>query len=281
MSDDKKRTEAEASLARELLFTLLEQGRAFRAGSSSSEAGSKRRTTELTETESRIFGVRTYLNWTVGSLAGLGTFVVLFGGLRWNASRRALKYATAPARQMSRPQQHHFHGLEGGISKKSSIYQNQPSSVTLNSVLSDDVIAQIQFMCIGALSIVLSSVVARLAYNEEQFIRDLGDLPLQPGQSQLCYAVCPAVAEKLEAKLDTNNETAVDMQSLVNDPITVELESMMRFISNCKTRMDYERKHGGIPENPVNVPEPGVPLPYVSIDEKGEDQSVQRGWFNR
>ncbi|GKY99068.1 hypothetical protein MPSEU_000862500 [Mayamaea pseudoterrestris] len=297
---DESRRKAEFSLAGELLRTVLEQGRAFQAAASSSDeqnanaastSDSPRRRShnkflmgrpDVTATEIRVFGVRTYHNWTAGALAGLGTFVVLFGGLRWNASRRALKTITAPIKRQEQQIVHEFEGSK--FKTKGTISQNQSPPLTIETVLSDDVMAQIQFMIVGGFSIVVSSVVARLASDRKQFMRDLGELPLQPGKSRFCYAMCPAVIDKLESKLGSEEETGVDanVQTLVSDPVTLELESMLRLVSNCRTRMDYEREHGGTPENPVDVPEPGVPRPYVSLDsgfDRRTDQSNERSWF--
>ena len=277
---DQGRTSAELSLARELLVTVLQHGQSFLARTSPPAVdGFPTEKTQLTVTELRVFGVRTYHNWTAGTMAGLGSFVLIFGGLRWRASRRLLTRVLD--NQVTRPPSH-FHGIEGNKMTRPSIIQNQSKSLS-SSFLDDDTVAQIQFMLVGALSIVLSSAVARLASNQQQFIQDVGDLPLQPGKSRLCYTVCPAVADKLEEKTKSIYETGsdVDVNTLLIDPVTVELESMIRLIRNCRTRMDYERAHGGTADDPADVPEPGVPQRFVSLDTLGSEAhgSSIKTWF--
>jgi hypothetical protein len=72
--------------------------------------------------------------------------------------------------------------------------------------------------------------------------------------------------------MDDSSEN--DTWQLAADPTTIELESMLHLVSNCRTRMVYERAHGGTPENPADVPEGGVPPRYVNIRNEDEENTI-------
>src|SRR4051812_22831719 len=76
------RTRQELQFSSPLLRTVINTGAAFVADHSLDA---------LTREERRVFGTRTHHNWTAGSLAGLATFVVLFGGMRLRSSGYSLR----------------------------------------------------------------------------------------------------------------------------------------------------------------------------------------------
>jgi hypothetical protein len=295
-----RRKRQELSLVQQFYETVIRQGREMiRSHPQHDEC--------LTPAERRVLGVRTYHNWTAGLTAGATTFVVLLGGLRWRSASKRLKEAvrmnnsgngntnallttkikTANSKSYlnRRPSLQELEGTRRPATSKQSsttilsttTHQQQQQKTTYSGILSDDVVAQIQFMCVGAFAIVMSSIVARLAHRSDEFLQDLSQLPLQAGQSHLMHSLCPAVLTQYEELLlvkDCNNndddssltddnkqvESSYSADALFRDPTTAELEHIQHLITNCRLRMEYERQHGGSQQHPLVVPESGVPV---------------------
>lgn len=62
----------------------------------------------------------------------------------------------------------------------------------------DDLMWNLQFMCCGLVSVVLGQFVAWLNSDRTALYRNLAQVPLQPGTSYYCHALCPALLQQVE-----------------------------------------------------------------------------------
>jgi hypothetical protein len=157
-------------------------------------------------------------------------------------------------------------------------FVEHPSSSSPSNAAPDDAMTQVQFIIVGALSLVLGSAVAAAFADQTLFFRRLSTVPLLPGKSFYCHRMCPDVILQKQQLLANNswesllrsaaqqkqqsqpqNDGNTNMQpssgssisyfsseypiaDLINDPETEELESMMHLIHNCERRMSYEKE---------------------------------------
>jgi hypothetical protein len=195
-SESRRRQRAELYLAHFFLETVMKNGREIvnqRRGQILAERGvaggaSSRRpvgevtssasphaavaaANELTEDEQKVFRRTEYYGRTEGAAAGLTTFGVLFGSLRWAASRRGggggLGRTGAQLAMMPPPPRRGYQQLDGISSRRSALSKaasvpglpmpSSPSSTTSTPLLgaSDDVMTELQFMCVGAMSLMV------------------------------------------------------------------------------------------------------------------------------
>lgn len=181
---------------------------------------------DLTEDEQEIFRRTAYYGWTEGAAAGLATFGVLFGGLRWAAARRAgggggLGRTRDQLAMMPPPPRRGYQQLDGIAARRrpalaaSVPYAPTPSvsssssSATSSSApllgASDDVMVQLQFMCIGAMSLVVGTLVAQNFTDRERLFRQVERVPLLPGRSVLCHRMCPDLMKQHRDLLGHNS----------------------------------------------------------------------------
>lgn len=176
-------------------------------------------TNALTEDEQEVFRRTAYYGWMEGTGAGLATFLVLFGGLRWAAARRGggggLARTTAQLAMMPPPPRPGYQQLDGISARRSTLSRAtsattapaSASSPTPTSLLgaSDDVMMQLQFMCIGAMSLVVGNLVAQACTDQERLFRQVERVPLLPGRSVLCHRMCPDMIEQHRSLLRHNS----------------------------------------------------------------------------
>lgn len=290
------RRQAEMAVVRSFTSTVLEHGRSIMQqrkselqhtqgapGSTGLLSGRHSTAIDFTEEERPVFHKQSYYGWTQGILAGGGTFVVLFGGLRWLAARR---------KRFHLPPKPHQSLAELDGSRRTSSVSTIPAQQSSDSMaLSDDVMAQLQFMCIGAFSVVLTTVVANLYADQPRFFRELSQVPLQPGKSVLCHQMCPDLIAQLErlrqrSMLDAEfmrrhgrpgppslvaGAEQYTVEELLDDPATEELESILHLVQNCEQRLAYQKELRGSAaaadeEEIVEVPPPGVAANYLGVD---------------
>jgi hypothetical protein len=195
--------------------------------------------------------------------------------------------------------------------------QQQPSSEAL--ALSEDVMMQLQFMCTGAMALAVMSFTANRCSDLPKFYRELSVLPLQAGSSPFCHNMCPDLIQQMQQlRMNRNNNnsnriinntqspdqgasedsrrssTALKFETseMLRDPVTEELESMVRLVQNCQQRAAFEqelRQEQGIQDSNqvMDIPAPGVPPNYlgVSVDvdvDGGDDDTASSGdWAKR
>jgi hypothetical protein len=220
-------------------------------------------------------------------------------------SRRQSEASSQQRRQQQQQQQGQQQQAEGESATKLSLGQG--------------VMLQLQFMCTGAMALVVMTFTANLTADQPKFYRELAALPLQAGKSPYCHAMCPDVVQQLQQMRMTqtirihnnshsHNENDKDQESdyvranrldnendddsnsdnddndnhetegfetseLLQDPVTEELESMLRMVHHCQQRMALEQKlrlSRGIEQDSnsnqiVDIPAPGVPPNYLDV----------------
>jgi hypothetical protein len=149
--------------------------------------------------------------------------------------------------------------------------------------------AQLQFICVGAMSLVVGNLVAQSYADQDRFFRHLERVPLLPGRSVLCHRMCPdLIRQRRDLQRHNSWEALISASSsssshprppqtpyipdytpedLMRDPETQDLESIVRLLRNCQARMEYERELLGA-QSPADeaaddiatVPPPGVPV---------------------
>ena len=70
---------------------------------------------------------------------------------------------------------------------------------------SDDVMLQLQFMCVGAMSLVVGTLVAQACTDQGRLFRQVERVPLLPGRSALCHRMCPELLEQRRNLLRHNS----------------------------------------------------------------------------
>ena len=163
-----------------------------------------------------------------------------------------------------------------------------------------DAVADAQFVWIGGLSLIVGNVVASACSDEALYFRTVANVPLRPGKSYLCHAMCPDLLTHyqrlrhstdwdyfLEAAEQSPGVVVISWEApeqapadLLHDPETEELESVLQLVQNCQRRQAYmeEIRQQTVPsdshdggdlqaetDNPVTVPPPGVPSHFQSI----------------
>jgi hypothetical protein len=210
-------------------------------------------------------------------------------GNKGDNSRRGPDSSTSQQRQQRRQQQQQ---------------ESQPSEGKLS--VGEDVMMQLQFMCTGAMALAVMSFTANLFADLPKFYRELSALPLQPGRSPLCHSMCPDLMQQMEQlrtvqkiqnnkiidrqltgepnsldsvdndNVDSDNATteqvllSFETSELLQDPMTSELESMVRMVQNCQQRVALEQqlrqKRGITDSNQImEIPVPGVPPNYLGV----------------
>ena len=256
-------------------------------------------TIDLTAGEKKVFKRPAYYGWTQGTIAGLTTCGLLVGGMRFRAARR-LRHALPP------PPRQSFRDLDGRKRTAASSRFEDPAPSTSpapRSILAicGDAVADMQFIWIGALSLIVGSVVASACTDDALFLRNVAKVPLRPGKSYLCHAMCPDLLKHyqhlrhdtdwdyfLETVQQSEDEShgpltlvvslwCAPEQSpadLIHDPETEELESVLQLVQNCQRRLAYieeirqQNEVGDTQaemDDPVTVPPPGVPSQFQSI----------------
>lgn len=209
----------------------------------------------LTPTEESVFGKYSYYGWGIGAAVGLATFGVLGGGLLWSHARR-LHAGTLPTRRTVQAAEALLHHQTNTL----------PPPTGTKSSLADVLVSDVRFVFAGAFSTVLTVLVASANFDKLGFYQKLATVPLHPGKSYLCARMCPELRHE-EQRIPPSR------RFLWQDPETEELEAVVRLVQNCQQRMNYETKlrreqnisHG----EPVEVPDPGVPLQYDYNYEQG------------
>lgn len=310
------------------MLTAKRQERLTNEGSAGGAHGSTV-LSDLTETERAIFNRPSYYGWTEGSIAGGLTFVVLFGGLRLAALRSArttahmniqppvvrrnysdldLPNAKGTARRGNKGDSRRSDGSTSQQRQQQHQQQNQEPPPAALSV-GEDVMLQLQFMCTGAMALAVMSFAANLFADLPKFYRELSALPLQAGPSPFCHAMCPDLIQQMQQmrtkqinnsntqsnSLDSDNSDTdqhFEPSELLKDPMTEELESMMKMVQNCQQRAALEqqlRETQGIEDSNqvMDIPAPGVPPNYlgVSVESGGggdDDDNTANGdeWAN-
>lgn len=293
----------------------------------------------LTWHEQDVFSRYTYYGFKYGIPAGIATFAVLFGGLRYAAYRSFLKEINLPnapdyhARVSARRSQYQFfdrpqqvnqtknaaskldinHASEtAAISKTSSASFSPTIALTARksnsftfAIFPDDAFVSVQLYVTAAIGIFVSVMTWHHMYDWPKLRKDVSKLPLQPGSSILCHALCknlinfrssilqneisvPSVsggeasspASSFDSMTSANQPklklVQLQVKDLWEDPITEDLELMVQLVNNCDQRMQYERECEQrqtrmvqpierIPVWVVDVPEPGLPMRYYKL----------------
>ena len=280
----------------------------------------------LTEVEKPIFHKQSYYNRTLGLLAGFTTFGVLFGG-GTILSKTSRQYVFQKIRHVlsKTPEKPNSSTAGkrlaestaiGGAGRKRKVSANQyaaldrPSTTTANtiqsssnstntttslispSILSDETVLQLQFLVCAAASLMVGLGTAGSCFDHATFYQQLAQVPLQPGKSFLCAAMCPQLLQQrhdllseqqqqqhsLDAPSNNNSQAA----RMWKDPETIELEAITQLVHHCQLRSEYQAKLQSqlqhqkqqsknqqqqeedltIPYEAVAIPEPGVSLQY-------------------
>jgi hypothetical protein len=294
----------------------------------------------LTWHEQDVFSRYTYYGFKYGIPAGIATFAVLYGGLRYAAYRSFLKEMNLPntadyhARVAARRNQYQLldrpRNLNESKSAASKLDVNvaservalpQATASTFSPVIAltsrksnsftfaifpDDVFVTVQLYVTAAIGLFVSVMTWHQTYDWAKLHKDVSKLPLQPGPSLLCHALCknlinfrkdvlrnevsvPSVSLKEEPSLPSALDSAtsesrpklklVQLQGkdLWEDPITEDFELMVQLVHNCEQRMQYEQEcrqrkvrmvqpMKNIPVWVADVPEPGVPIRYYKLN---------------
>jgi hypothetical protein len=209
---------------------------------------------------------------------GATTFGVLFGATMMYYKRSAGIIVSRPATSSSRRTAVNYSALDGP--RRTSASSLSPTHVPTTGRAAE-VDWQLPLVVWGAISAVVAVNSARLNFDLARFHQQLATVPLAPGKSYFCAEMCPAVIQRRDELLLLPNN-----RRLWNDPETVDLESLVRLVYHCQLRMEYEdqlllQHQPGGPEvgvasptdpsdcgrEPVDIPEPGVPLRYdYSVD---------------
>lgn len=294
----------------------------------------------LTWHEQDVFSRYTYYGFKYGIPAGIATFAVLYGGLRYAAYRSFLKEMNLPnapdyhtrmaARRsqyqlLDRPQNlnHSRKGsskIHSNLASEETAFSNTSATVfspiiVLTSKRSDsstfaifpnDVFVSVQLYVTVAIGLFVSVMTWHRMYDWPKLHKDVSKLPLQPGPSILCHALCknlinhrenilnnevsvPSVAFKEDLSPSTTFDSTtpanrpkltlvrVQGKDLWEDPISEELELMVQMVHNCEQRMHYEKECEQrevrmvqpietVPVWVVDVPEPGVPMRFYKLN---------------
>ena len=104
--------------------------------------------------------------------------------------------------------------------------------------------------------------------DRDSFYRHVGRLPLTPGKSLLCQSACPALVQHYRDLVVAQQSSSED-NSILRQPETVELDSMLQLVLNCQQRAVFEKdaqvRDNLPPETVVDIPDPGVPFNYLGI----------------
>jgi hypothetical protein len=294
----------------------------------------------LTWHEQDVFSRYTYYGFKYGIPAGIATFAVLYGGLRYAAYRSFLKEMNLPnspnyhARVAVRKNQYQL--LDRPQSLNSS--KNAASKLDVNhlsdtaalpnassnmfsptvvltakksntftfAIFPDEVYVSVQLYISAAIGIFVSVMTWHRTYDWAKLHKDVSQLPLQPGSSILCHALCKnlinfrrnvLINEVAVPSVSLNEATLPSLaldptkpasqpklklvqlqgKDLWEDPISDDLELMVQMVHNCEQRMQYEKECkqrnvrmvqpvASIPVWVVDVPEPGVPFRYHKLN---------------
>ena len=274
---------AELSLVRSFVETVMQTGRDLMEEKKRQREMQLTERHGLTDAEKRILQKQAYYNWTAGLTAGTVTFGVLFGGTFFWMSRRRrssphrLLTVNATKQAQRSPQDYTALDRPPRLQKSRTVSKEStmPSSAALEQATStnnDENWWQVPFVCCGAVAAIVSISTASFLFDGPKFHRQLATVPLQPGQSYFCARMCPALIQQRNQILQEDEKKT----ALWNDPETVELEAIVQLIHNCRLRMDYQDavrrqqpsendsgdKEKEVNDEPVEVPEPGVPLQY-------------------
>ena len=317
MGDDRidYRRVAERVLSQSFMALVKNIARKVTVQSQSVAQSSKKTTTSssappsLTEFEKTVMSKYTYYGWVPAVFSGFGTFCFLFGGLRYGAYRRLLRAQKLPSsasyHARASHKRHEYRSLDApstaAPTKKVSAPQPLANEATTEpktfSLMSDEVVVQVQFLLVSALSLFVATMTGNATMDRLEFYRNLSEVPLNPGKSSLCRDMCPALLERTIAvrnmqslallyaerdegdpKLREEDREVVlghAPEELMQDPHTEDLEHVMRLVQNCQLRMNFEtecRKRDNHRVDPsdglVDVPHPGVPVQFLTQSEQ-------------
>ncbi|EEC46378.1 predicted protein [Phaeodactylum tricornutum CCAP 1055/1] len=248
--------------------------------------------TDFTPYEKKVLRISNYRNYHVGLAAGAFTMAVLSGITLWrtgtvrsvplqklvtNTKTQAYTQFDGVARRTQTPhhQQHHHNR---------NVPPKQPwrsEELDSSEASSPEIITSLHNMVFGAIAIVVTVVTANATLDRKAYVRGLSTVPLLPGSSQFCQRVCPALQEHYDRTIKSSVKLPQghDAQTLWNDPVTDELESIVIMLHNCRQRQAFEadlRQSQTSPppswHKPVHIPPPGVPSNYLGISVGDAEQ---------
>jgi hypothetical protein len=167
----------------------------------------------LTWHEQDVFSRFTYYGFKYGIPAGIATFAVLYGGLRYAAYRKFLREMNLPntpdyhARLAARRNQYLSLDRPQNLNRSNIISSKLdtnlasetaalPTVNTTNSnsftfaIFPDDVYVTVQFYVTAAIGIFVSVMTWHQMFDWPRLHKDVSKLPLQAGPSLLCHALC-------------------------------------------------------------------------------------------
>ena len=116
--------------------------------------------------------------------------------------------------------------------------------------------------------------------DRNEFYRQVGRLPLTPGTSHLCRSACPNLVDHYRSLLLQDRASKIDLHESLRNPETIELGSMLQLVLNCQQRQQLEmdaRRQPTLPlDEPVEVPNPGVPFNYLGIPVPNKDAPLHQ-----
>jgi hypothetical protein len=111
-------------------------------------------------------------------------------------------------------------------------------------------------------SLLMGAYTSMYFTDEEQIVAQIASIPLVPGRSVVSDEFCVMLQQELQQK-------PKEYWRHVESPY---LQQIKVFCDNCRKRQVYEAKlraeQGLGPNDPVNIPEPGVPTDYIVPSEE-------------
>jgi hypothetical protein len=252
---------------------------------------------QLSEGEKQVLNTIHSAGMMEGLIAGVATFVILRRTPRFLERMVARRRARAQGYTLDVPSSP-FDNIKNGHNNN---YHNHNNNIGIHSPRDLPpkrglLWRSFQFTLDATVSLLMAAYTSSYMADVPTIVQQVTDIPLMEGRSAISDHFCTALVEeyKRQWNLDpnsnsnSNNSTSgpfgrveksvppFDHKPLLKDPQETILKGHILFIQNCQKRQAMERqlrKERGLPpDQPVEIPSPGVPTDLLMQDwNTGDD----------